>query len=105
MYADPREIRSHYQTLGDVLGTLSSDDFRARCASRDRSFRDQGITFSLSGEERPFPLDLVPRVIPADEWEVIEAGVVQRVKALEAFLADIYDGGEVMNEGVVPRRL
>ncbi len=82
--------RGHYVPLHDVLGTLSADDFRARCATRDRSFRDQGITFSHSGEERPFPLDLVPRVVPAEEWQVIEAGVAQRVRALEAFLADVY---------------
>jgi uncharacterized circularly permuted ATP-grasp superfamily protein len=105
MFSSARVARPSYDTLHDVLGTLSSDDFRARCALRDRSFRDQGITFSLSGEERPFPLDLVPRVIPADEWEVIEAGVAQRVRTLEAFLSDIYGAGEVINDGVVPRRL
>ncbi len=105
MFSGDGVARPSYETLHDVLGTLSSDDFRARCALRDRSFRDQGITFSLSGEERPFPLDLVPRVIPADEWEVIEAGVAQRVRALEAFLSDIYGAGQVMTDGVVPRRL
>src|SRR4051794_20525746 len=56
MFSSARIARPSYDTLHDVLGTLSSDDFRARCALRDRSFRDQGITFSLSGEERPFPL-------------------------------------------------
>ncbi|HSS11762.1 MAG TPA: circularly permuted type 2 ATP-grasp protein, partial [Acidimicrobiales bacterium] len=63
------------------------------------------ITFSLSGEERPFPLDLVPRVLPAHEWALIEAGVRQRVRALEAFLADVYGPAEVVNDGVIPRRL
>ena len=47
-----------------------------------RAFLDQGITFSLSGEERPFPLDLVPRVISAAEWTRLERGITQRVKAL-----------------------
>lgn len=97
--------RPHYVPLHDVLGTLSGDDFQARCIARDRSFRDQGITFSLSGEVRPFPLDLVPRVVPAEEWQVIEAGVTQRVRALEAFLADIYGPGQVFEDGVLPRRL
>ena len=50
---------------------------------RDRSFRDQGITFSLSGQERPFPLDIVPRLIEAEQWDVVDRGVQQRVKALE----------------------
>lgn len=97
--------RPHYVPLHDVLGTLSAEDFKSRCVARDRSFRDQGITFSLSGEERPFPLDLVPRVVPAEEWQTIETGVAQRVRALEAFLDDIYSSGQVFADGVIPRRL
>src|SRR4051812_5538698 len=105
MFEEPGVPRHHYCALHDTLSTLTEDDYRDRCIARDRSFRDQGITFSLSGIERPFPLDLVPRVIEADEWSGIEAGVAQRVRALEAFLADVYGVGEVLNEGVVPRRL
>ena len=97
--------RPHYAPLYDVLGTLSDEEYQSRCIARDRSFRDQGITFSLSGEQRPFPLDLVPRVVPPNEWQVIEAGVAQRVKALEAFLADIYGPGRVFEDRVLPRRL
>jgi uncharacterized circularly permuted ATP-grasp superfamily protein len=55
--------------------------------------------------ERPFPLDLVPRVIASPEWEIIEAGVAQRVKALEAFLADIYSDARVITDGVIPSHL
>ena len=102
MFVGPDEPRAHYQSLHEVLGTLSRDDFEERCAARDRAFRDQGITFQLSGEERPFPLDLVPRIIAADEWAVVEAGVRQRVLALEAFLADVYGPGEILADGVVP---
>src|SRR5579862_7806414 len=99
MFARPGRPRPPYAVLHDTLQSLSASDFQDRCATRDRSFRDQGITFSLSGEERPFPLDLLPRVIPAGEWAVIEAGVAQRVRALEAFLADIYGAGSVMEDG------
>ena len=102
---DPLCPRPHYVPLHDVLGTLSAEDYGARCVARDRSFRDQGITFSLSGEQRPFPLDLVPRVVPAEEWAVIERGVAQRVRALEAFLADIYGPQEILADRVLPRRL
>src|SRR3954470_3817303 len=105
MFAGPDQPRSHYQSLHQVLGTLSRDDFEVRCAARDRAFHDQRITFSHSGEERPFPLDLVPRIIDADEWAVVESGVRQRVLALERFLADVYGPGEIMRDGVVPRRL
>ena len=97
--------RPHYGAVHDALSTLTVGDYRERCIARDRSFRDQGITFSLSGEERPFPLDLLPRIIPADEWEVIESGVAQRVTALEAFLDDLYGAARVLADGVVPRSL
>ena len=97
--------REHYGALYETLRTLTHGEFSDRCATRDRSFRDQGITFSLSGEERPFPLDLVPRVIAADEWAVVERGVAQRVRALELFLADVYGAGECFEAGIIPRRL
>ena len=63
------------------------------------------MTFDVGGVERPFPLDLVPRVIASDEWATIEAGVAQRVKALEAFLADVYASARVIADGVVPSQL
>ena len=93
------------RSLHDALQTLTPDDLEARATALLRSFADQGVTFSLSGEERPFPLDLVPRVIPAEEWAVVERGVVQRVRALEAFLADVYGDGAIFADRVVPRRL
>jgi len=106
MFEEPGQPRPSSTALYDGLQALSAADFDQRCAVRDRTFRDQGITFSLSGEERPFPLDLVPRVIPADEWATIETGVTQRVRALEAFLADLYGGhGQALEDGIVPRHL
>jgi uncharacterized circularly permuted ATP-grasp superfamily protein len=106
MFEEPPQARPSSASLYDALQALSAADFDKRCAVRDRTFRDQGITFSLSGEERPFPLDLVPRVIPAAEWNTIEAGVTQRVRALEAFLADLYGGhGQALEDGIVPRAL
>src|ERR1700724_2688407 len=80
----------HARALYDALQTLTGDDLSRRAEARDRSFRDQGVVFSHAGEEWIFPLDLIPRLIPAAEWELVEAGVVQRVRALEAFLADVY---------------
>src|SRR5580704_17786764 len=95
----------HTRALYDALQTLTGDDLARRAEARDRSFRDQGVVFSHAGEEWVFPLDLIPRLIPAAEWELIEAGVVQRVRALEAFLADVYGLAEVVRDGVVPRSL
>ena len=105
MFAGPTEPRPPYLALYQVLQALSSEDLDERSFARDRSFRDQGITFSLSGEERPFPLDLMPRIISSEEWETIEQGVVQRVLALEHFLADVYGPGEILSEGIVPKSL
>src|SRR5262245_56320243 len=105
MFGAGVEPRDHYRSLHGVLQTLSRHDFEERCDARDRAFRDAGITFQLSGEERPFPLDLVPRILPADEWATIERGVRQRVLALEAFLADVYGPGRILADGIVPRRL
>ena len=82
-----------------------ASELAARAEALGRAFVDQGITFSLSGQERPFPLDLVPRVISAAEWSRLEKGIIQRVKALELYLADIYGEQEILRDGVIPRRL
>src|SRR5215204_504240 len=95
----------HTKSLCEALQLLSPSDLSERGAARARSFLEQGITFSSSGREWVFPLDLIPRLIPEQEWERIEAGVVQRVRALEAFLADVYGAREVLKDGVVPHEL
>ena len=105
MFESPGVPRPACASLHEALQALSEEDFERRCAARDRAFRDQGITFSLSGEERPFPLDLVPRILAAREWAVLEAGVAQRVMALESFLEDIYGAGRILSDGVVPTAL
>src|SRR5580704_8204616 len=64
----------HTRALYDALQTLTGDDLARRAEARDRSFRDQGVVFSHAGEEWVFPLDLIPRLIPAAEWELVEAG-------------------------------
>jgi uncharacterized circularly permuted ATP-grasp superfamily protein len=91
--------------LHAALQEMSAEELTSRSTALTRAFRDQGITFSLSGEERTFPLDLVPRVVTHDEWVVVEKGVQQRVKALEAFLADVYGTQQVIKDGIVPRRV
>jgi uncharacterized circularly permuted ATP-grasp superfamily protein len=105
MFESPGVPRPATRSLHEALQQLPPDDFEARAAARDRSFRDRGITFQLSGEERPFPLDLIPRVIAEEEWAVLESGVKQRVKALEALLKDLYGTGQILDDGVLPRRL
>ncbi|MDP9101259.1 MAG: circularly permuted type 2 ATP-grasp protein [Actinomycetota bacterium] len=105
MFTPDRTPRPPSAALHASLGGLSSEDLTGRSGALARAFRDQGVTFSLSGEERPFPLDLVPRIVAADEWAVVERGVAQRVKALEMFLADIYGKQQVLEDAVLPRRV
>ena len=78
---------------------LSREDLAARGGALSSAFTDAGVTFSLSGEERPFPLDVVPRLFTTEEWDLIERGVAQRVRALEAFLADVYGEGRAFRGG------
>lgn len=106
MFDRKENVRAPYKGIYAELGPTGPDDLSARAEALGRAFVDQGITFALSGEEeRPFPLDLVPRVISAAEWAKLEGGIVQRVKALERFLDDIYGDQEILRDGVIPRRL
>ncbi|RKT70041.1 putative circularly permuted ATP-grasp superfamily protein [Saccharothrix variisporea] len=105
MFGDDSSVRSAYRALYESIAPSRVAELTARAEALDRAFVDQGITFSLSGQERPFPLDLIPRVITASEWSKLERGIVQRVRALEMFLADIYGDAQIVRDGVLPRRL
>jgi uncharacterized circularly permuted ATP-grasp superfamily protein len=94
--------RADYTDVIDALSQLSPEDISSRAQRLARAFMDQGVTFDLDGEERPFPLDVVPRIFSEADWAQVERGVAQRVQALEAFLADVYNGGRILADGVVP---
>ncbi len=105
MFDAPGNVRGPYKGIYRELAPSDASELEARAEALGRAFTDQGITFSLSGQERPFPLDLVPRVISAAEWSRLERGITQRVKALEMYLDDIYGEQEILQDGVIPRRL
>ena len=105
MFERPGVPLPAYEPLFAALQPLAAGDLAFRAEQLGRVYTDRGVTFAYAGEERPFPLDLVPRLISAAEWDVIHRGVAQRVRALEAFLADVYGSGEVFDDEVVPRRL
>ena len=105
MFAAPGKPRAAYDALVSVLQPMDPGELRYRADQLARVFTDRGVTFDYAGEERPFPLDLIPRVIDAVEWDLIASGVRQRVRALEAFLADVYGPGRAFDDGVVPWRL
>lgn len=101
--------RPHYQSLFQRLLELPPSELRQRQQAADLSFLNQGITFTVygndEGTERIFPYDLLPRIITAAEWDVIERGLTQRITALNLFLKDIYNEGHILNDRVVPRDL
>jgi len=110
VHASDGSVREHYRELVQRLEGFTPGELERRERMRDRLFRTQGITFTLTGDadglERTFPMDLLPRIIPADEWDVIERGVVQRVTALNRFLEDLYVGEQAaVRDRVVPRWL
>ncbi|MFE0749150.1 circularly permuted type 2 ATP-grasp protein [Gordonia sp. NPDC058843] len=106
MFDAAGEVRTPYRGIYKAMADEDQSDLvEARVEALGRAYLDQGVTFSLSGKERPFPLDVVPRVISAAEWNKLEAGITQRVQALELFLDDIYGEQEILRDGVLPKRL
>jgi uncharacterized circularly permuted ATP-grasp superfamily protein len=108
MFADTtnsESARGAYKEIHSALARMTQDELRGRTEALASSYLAQGVTFDFAGEERPFPLDAVPRVIEQSEWAVVESGVKQRVLALEAFLADVYGKQQAVIDGVIPARL
>ncbi|GAA1699251.1 circularly permuted type 2 ATP-grasp protein [Microcella alkalica] len=105
MFAPDSSVRLPYRDLHAALARLSTDELRGRTDALARSYLAQGVTFDFAGEERPFPLDAVPRVIGRSEWATLELGIAQRVRALEAFLADVYGPQRAIADGVIPAGL
>ncbi|MBM7503157.1 circularly permuted type 2 ATP-grasp protein [Agromyces aurantiacus] len=100
-----RAVREPYRELYPALARMTQDELRGRTDALASSYLAQGVTFDFAGEERPFPLDAVPRVISSSEWNVVEAGVAQRVRALERFLGDVYGPQAAVRDGVIPAAL
>jgi uncharacterized circularly permuted ATP-grasp superfamily protein len=103
------EAREPYRAL---LAWLHDQDFRKlskQSLQAEELFRRIGITFNVyggrDGEERIIPFDLIPRIIAAEEWRRLERGIVQRVAAINAFLADIYHRQEIIRAGIIPSAL
>ncbi|WP_122263557.1 circularly permuted type 2 ATP-grasp protein [Ornithinimicrobium cerasi] len=98
-------VREAYRQMVEQFEALGLEDVRSRAEYVSTSYHDQGVTFDYAGEERPFPLDIVPRVIDAPTWAHVEAGVAQRVRALEEFLADVYGAMQIVTDRVLPRHV
>ena len=101
--------RGHYDKMVHRFGQFSLDDIRTRRQIVNIFFRNQGITFTVygveEGIERIFPFDLIPRIIPSYEWANIEKGLIQRITALNEFLADIYSNQKILKDRILPAEL
>ena len=101
--------RQPYRRLAEWFETLSPADMRKKSRQAETIFRRLGITFAVYGAneatERLIPFDIVPRVISAAEWRRLSAGIDQRVRALNAFLHDIYHRPEIIRAGRIPAEL
>jgi uncharacterized circularly permuted ATP-grasp superfamily protein len=101
--------RSHYQKIFKRLDCLTEKEISERRQQADASFLEHGITFTVYGDdggtERIFPFDLIPRIIPSREWNLIESGLRQRILALNLFLNDIYHGRKIIKDGVIPEEI
>ncbi len=106
MFQPDGTLRPHYQKFVARFGSIPRPELDAKRQAVDALFLRQGITFNVYGDtqgtERIFPFDLLPRVIPAAEWEKLEAGLVQRITALNLFLHDIYHEQRILKDGVIP---
>ncbi|HKW83995.1 MAG TPA: circularly permuted type 2 ATP-grasp protein [Burkholderiaceae bacterium] len=110
MRTDAGTVREHYRGYERWLGEQANDVMQSRRDEAEMIFRRVGITFAVygakdedgSGTERLIPFDLIPRVIPAQEWREMEKGLAQRVNALNRFIHDVYHGQEIVRAGIVP---
>src|SRR4051794_30147180 len=109
MLEAPGRPRPHYRELYEQLAGLSAAAFEDLRHAAQAAFRDQGIGFTVYGEEegieRIFPFDLVPRIVPEAEWRALERGLVQRIAALNHFLSDVYHEQRILRARRIPAEL
>ncbi|MBX9902594.1 MAG: circularly permuted type 2 ATP-grasp protein [Burkholderiaceae bacterium] len=100
------KVREHYREFANWLEQQPADTIARKRAEADLLFRRVGITFAVYGDdagtERLIPFDIIPRIIPAAEWSTLQAGLVQRVQALNMFIHDIYHDQNIIKAGVIP---
>ncbi len=110
LVAAPGRARSHSEALVADLAELGREEIAARQEAANVSIKEMGITFTVYCEEggtidRAWPFDVIPRVIPESEWQRVEAGLKQRVQALNLFIDDLYHDQRIIADGVFPREV
>jgi uncharacterized circularly permuted ATP-grasp superfamily protein len=110
VFRESKVPKEHYQSIVERFNQLSLSDFERINNEVKTAFFNQGITFAVYSDdkkpdERIFPFDLFPRIIPSDEWQKLEEGVIQRNKAINLFLHDIYHKKQILKDKIVPADL
>jgi uncharacterized circularly permuted ATP-grasp superfamily protein len=109
MFAEPGVARPHYSKLLARFKEMDREEFERKRALAASTFLTQGVTFTVynddQGTERIFPFDLLPRIIPGEEWDRIERGLIQRITALNRFLHDVYHEQNILRDGVIPKSI
>ena len=105
MITNELEVRDHYKLLKKVFSNFSTENLNEMQDLSNKLFVDQGVTFTVyddsKGTEKIFPFDIFPRIITSKEWQIIEFGIKQRIKALNFFIKDIYHEKFIIRDGVV----
>jgi uncharacterized circularly permuted ATP-grasp superfamily protein len=109
MFTSDGQIRSGYTFFKDRVEQLTKEEFMRRQISAERALMAMGITFNVysenEGTERIMPVDIIPRIVSAQEWEKMEKGLIQRITALNLFLADIYSDQKIIKDGIIPKEV
>lgn len=109
MFTAEGDVRLAYKFFFENLERLKIEDLKAKQHTADKAYVSMGITFNVyhegEGVERTLPFDLVPRIIPAEEWDLINRGLTQRVVALNTFLEDIYNKKLILTDKVIPAEI
>lgn len=109
LMAENGVARAAFKPLVDKINSLPEKELRQKQKAAEKSLYQQGITFNVYGDkkgsEKIFPFDIIPRVVPANEWEVLEKGLKQRIKALNMFIDDIYNDQKILKDRVIPEDL
>ncbi len=106
MFDENGGVRAGYEHFKERVEQLSKEEFLRRQQSAERALMAMGITFNVysenEGTERIMPVDIIPRIVEAKEWEKIEKGLIQRITALNLFLNDIYSDQKIIKDGIIP---
>ncbi|MEO0870200.1 MAG: circularly permuted type 2 ATP-grasp protein, partial [Cyanobacteria bacterium J06642_11] len=109
LFVSPGVPRPEAELLVQRISNISIDELMLRQQMAQNMLFKLGVTFNVysdnQGTERIFPFDVVPRVVPSNEWQWLEQGLKQRINALNCFLDDIYNDQKILKDGVIPREV